>query len=273
MQSMADRYTYLPSLGPFLVLGLATARGYEKLGVLKRRGLSQKYVGAVIACILLVSMSFLSIRQIRVWKNSIVLWTYVIENNHQKIPFAYTNRGTAYNMEGEYDLAIRDLDAALALKPDYPMAISNRGVAYENKGMHDQAIADFTRAIALKPDYPMAISNRGLVYDKKGMHDQAIADFTRVITLKPDNYEAFNSRGVAYAKKGLFENAKEDFARAIALKPDYFEGLCNLGMTFYQNREYDRAVESYTSAIKLDRNNAAAYINRAYARLKTGDDR
>lgn len=271
MQSMADRYTYLPSLGPFLVLGLAAARGYEKLEVQKKRGLKQEYTGAVIACVLLVLMSFLSIRQMRIWKNSIVLWTYVIENSHQQIPFAYNNRGNAYNIKGEYERAIHDFDAAIALEPEYPIALNNRGIAYENKGMHDQAIGDFTKAIALQAKYFDAINNRGVSYNHKGMLDQAIKDSTRAIALKPKSFEAFNNRGVAYAKKGLFENAKEDFQNAILLRPDYFDALCNLAMTFNLNGEYDRAAESYTRAIKLGRNNAAAYVNRAYARMKTGD--
>jgi len=270
-QSMADRYTYLPSLGPFLVLGLAAARGYEALGALKKRGLRQDYIGVVIASILLVSLSLLTVRQIKIWKNSIVFWTYVIENNDQKIPLALASRGRAYNTEGEYDLAIQDLNAALALRPSFFTAIRNRGVAYENKGMHDKAIEDFDRAIRQKPDNFEVFNNRGLVYDHKGMHDKAIEDFTRAIRLKPDNFEAFNNRGVAYAGKELIGNAKEDFGRALALKPDYFEALCNLGMALKLDGQYERAAESYTRAIRLDGGNAAAYINRADVRLKSGD--
>ncbi len=271
LQSMADRYTYLPSLGPFLVLGLAAAMGYEKLNLLKQRGLRHEYTGFVIACILLVLMSFLSIRQIRVWKDSIVLWTYVIENSQVKIPFAYNNRGNAYNIKGEYERATQDFDAAIALNPDYSIALNNRGIVYQNRGMYDQAIGDFTRAIALKSNYFDAINNRGGAYNHTGMHDQAIYDFTRALALKPGSFMTYNNRGVAYAKKGLIKNAQEDFERAIALKPDYFEALCNLGMAFDLDGQYDRSVESYTRAIALGRKNAAPYINRAYARLKMGD--
>jgi tetratricopeptide (TPR) repeat protein len=271
MQSMADRYTYLPSLGPFLVLGLAVGKGYEKLYVLKQRGLRQEYAGVVIACILVVLMSFLTIRQTRVWRNSIVLWTYVIKNSQVKIPFAYNNRGSAYNVAGEHDLAIQDFDAAIALEPEYTIAFNNRGLAYESKGMYDLAISDFTKAIALQATYFDAINNRGVAYNNKGMYDQAIQDFTRIIKLRPKSFEAYNNRATAYAGKGLFEKAEEDFSRALTLRPDYFEALCNLGLALKLNGKYERSVEIYTRAIKLSGNNAIPYINRAYARLKMGD--
>jgi len=272
MQSMADRYTYVPSIGPFILLGLAVARGYEKLDApLKKWGVRHGFIGFVLGFVLLVSLSVLTMLQIRIWKNSVTLWTYVIEKTQVKIPFVYNNRGIAYNVRGEYDLAIKDLDTALALKPDYIMALNNRGLAYENRGMYDLAIEDFTRAIALNPDYNEAYNNRGLAYDHKGMHDQAIEDFTRAIALNPDYNEAYNNRGVAYGGKRLLDNATKDFDRAIALKPDYFEALCNRGYALKLNGQYELAVESYTKAIALDRTNATAYINRAYASLEAGD--
>jgi len=238
-QSMADRYTYLPGLGPFLVLGLAAALGYRKLDLLKQWGLRKEFIGGVLSILLVVSLSFLTAMQITVWKNSLSFWDYVIDNTAEQLPFAYCNRGIAYELAGKYDLAIKDLDAALVLQPKYPIALHSRGRVYFAKGMHARAIEDFTKAITLKPDY----------------------------------FEAFNSRGVTYGQYGLLAKATQDFDRAIALKPDYYEALSNRGFSLMLQGQYDKAVESYNSAIMLDGNRAAAYIRRAQVMLKMGKDR
>ncbi len=85
-QSMADRYTYLPSLGPFLIVALSVAWIVAKISLLKR---GKHVVGAVCAIIIvsvLITMSYLSFQQIGVWKNNTVFWFYVIENEPKSIP-------------------------------------------------------------------------------------------------------------------------------------------------------------------------------------------
>ena len=238
-QSMADRYTYLPSLGPFLILGLAAAFGYRKLHLLKKWRLRKEFIGGLLSILLLVSLSFLTVMQITIWKDSLTFWNYVIENTAGQLSFAYGNRGIAYKIAGKYDLAMNDLGTALALQPDYPEALLSRGHVYAAKRMYGRAIEDFTKAIALKPDY----------------------------------FEAFNSRGVAYGENGLLANATKDFDRAIALKPDYYEAFSNRGFSLMLQDQYDKAFESYTSAIKLNGNRVAAYIGRAHVSLKMGKSR
>lgn len=271
MQSMADRYAYLPSIGPFLVLGLAAARGCSGLGGLKYRisGGRSFVAGAAAACIL-IFLSILTVVQIRVWKNSITLWDYVIGREPYAVAFVFNNRGVARMNKGANGLALHDFDTAISLKSDYAPAYYNRGLVYNSEGMYGEAIRDFTKAIALKPDYFEAFDDRGLAYESQGLHDEAIRDFTKAIALKPDYFEAFNDRGISLGKKGKLARAQEDFARAIALKPDYFDAVCNLGFALMLEGKYTRAAEAYSEAIALKPKNAAVYVNRAHARLKSG---
>jgi tetratricopeptide (TPR) repeat protein len=71
-------------------------------------------------------------------------------------PFAYNNRGNAYNQKGEYDRAIADLDQAIRLDPKLTGAYANRGVAYEAKNDPDHAIADYDQALTLNPSLARA---------------------------------------------------------------------------------------------------------------------
>jgi hypothetical protein len=80
-QSMADRYTYLPSLGPFLIAGLITAGLYEKVGVPGKGRALLKMGSIATASVVLVLMSYATFRQIGLWKDAITLWDYVIERS------------------------------------------------------------------------------------------------------------------------------------------------------------------------------------------------
>jgi hypothetical protein len=153
-QSMADRYTYLPSLGPFLVAGLTAAWVWEKAGTLGKRGLIVKITGAASALLVLVFLSYLSYKQIGLWKNDIDLWQSVIDKEHQKVLFAYFKRGQAYAMRGQYDKAIEDYNTVIALNyEEYSKVYLERGFVYLKAGQAGPAVADLKRACALGDDF------------------------------------------------------------------------------------------------------------------------
>ncbi len=148
-QSMADRYTYLPSLGPFFIVGLFSARVFSKGLRSNSGGMITRRVIALVAIILLVSMSYLTFLQIGIWKNGIVLWSYVIEKEPERIYFAYYNRGNHYDQMGQVDKAIDDYNKAISLNRDDPKVFVNRGLVYLRLGQVQLAIADFNEACKL----------------------------------------------------------------------------------------------------------------------------
>lgn len=235
-QSMADRYTYLPSLGPFLAMGVVSAWAYDRATSSGRR-LLVKAIGAA-AVVALISMSYMTQKQIRVWRNSLTLWNYVIEEKSKKVPVAYYHRGIAYSDERQYDMAIEDYATAIALKPNYFEAYINRGFAYSSQGQYDRAIEDYTAAISLRPDF-----------------------------------RAYNNRGDAYISKGLFDMAIKDLNQAIRINPEFDSAYGNRGAAYYLSGRYREAVQDLSKAIELNKNNAAAYVSRGYVYLKTGNDR
>jgi len=92
----------------------------------------------------------------------------------------------AYGYDGQWELAIADLDKAIALNPDYALAYNNRGWVYNEKGRYKSAIADLTKAIELAPELAIAYCNRGHSYIEKRQHDLALADFYKVVELSAD---------------------------------------------------------------------------------------
>jgi protein O-mannosyl-transferase len=236
-QAMADRYTYLPSLGPFLLIGLMVARvsapssGTEK-------DYQRTSLAAVLAAVLLVmTMTSLTINQIRIWKNSFSLWNYVIEKQKIEEPFVYNNRGAVFVDMGQFEKAIEDQNKAIALDPFYYNSYVNRGFAYSEIGQLDKASQDFDKAIALNP--------RG--------------------------YQAYMNKGVLYGKMGSFEKAAELLSKAIAIRPDVPSAYMNRAIAYSMLKEYDKALDDISTVIGYGHNLAEAYGTRASIYLNKGD--
>jgi tetratricopeptide (TPR) repeat protein len=163
---------------------------------------------------------------------------------------ALNNRARAHMQKGENDLAMADLNKAIALNPNYPEAFYNRGVIFNDaKAMPDRAIQDFTQAIAVKAlvaqqqaakapknnkpakgdktakasppptgaDYPEALNYRGLAYEALGQYDRAVQDFSAALLADPSFGPARANRGAAHAKLGQYQAALADDDAALRL--------------------------------------------------------
>jgi tetratricopeptide (TPR) repeat protein len=267
-QSMADRYTYLPSLGPFLLMGVIVSWVWDR--TMERGSSTAKLLAVAVSACLIISLAYLTIKQTGIWKSSIVFWSYVIEKETGKVPVAYYNRGIAFDKMGMSDQAIADYDEAIALKRDYYDAYNNRGLTYEKKGLFDKAITDLETAMAMKPSSPEAFNNLGKIYRKTGQFDSAIKNYNRAIALKPSYDEAYFNRAIVYEKTGQFDRAVENYNRAIALNPSYYEAYNNLGVLYGNTGSVDKAIEHFSQAILLNQSQSGPYLNRGILYAKTG---
>ena len=164
---MADRYSYLPSLGPSLVVGLLTAGMQEKILPMKRRRLFFE-VGSVTAGIaILISLSFIAITQTGLWKNDATIQDYL-------------NR---IRLEG----AIKEYQRTLTIYPDNPDARLNLGKIYLQLGLLDKAIEQFRLLVELHPAEASYRNALGFAYAEKGFTDRAIEQFQAAVQLAPSN--------------------------------------------------------------------------------------
>jgi tetratricopeptide (TPR) repeat protein len=212
---MADRYTYLPSLGPFIIMGLAAARASSAIHAKKIRWLSFALICSII--ILTASGTYLTFRQIAVWNNTFALWDYAIKRAPESIPFAYNNRGFEFEKRDLLDLAIRDYDKAIELKPSYSDAYNNRGIAYSKANLFDKAIESFDRAMEIDPNRVKTYSNRGNAYCFIGQYGKALEDFNTAVLLGSNDPMTYYNRGSFYRRTGKNEPAVADFQKACDL--------------------------------------------------------
>src|SRR5208337_78591 len=139
-QAMADRYAYLPSLGPFILIGLIAAWLWKKSPL--RRG---AWAGLVIVAAILIvgSLSFLTYKQIAIWKNSLNLWSYVAGREPEDAPLVHSNLGAAYSHLNMPEKAIEQYLTAIRLQPGYSEAHNNLGVVYTHLNMPEKAIEQY----------------------------------------------------------------------------------------------------------------------------------
>ncbi len=263
-QSMADRYTYLPSLGPFLLGGLMTAFVWAKVIALKRWEVTAKQLSRAGILAAFVALSYGTIMQIDVWKDSFRLWNFVIDKEPEA-KRAYYNRGLTFNDRGlsfdkmglydraiaDYDRAIADYDRASVLNPPYLETYNNRGLAFDKLGQYERAIADYDKVTALDASYYRAYYNRGMVFNEMGMLEKALTEYTKAIVLNPEYSEAYNNRGAVFYLRHQLGQAIADFNRAIALNPSYYQAYYNRGLAFNKSGQFASAAKDFDEADKL----------------------
>jgi tetratricopeptide (TPR) repeat protein len=242
-QAMADRFTYVPSLG---VMILVTWGAYE----LTRRWRYQVMVLSVAGCATIVLCFGLTRQQLGYWKDSETLFRHaleVTENNY----FTRDGLGKALSLKGQTDEAISQFEEAIRLKPDFVEAHYNLGTAFLKNEQIDEAISQFHEVIRLKPNFTEAHYVLGTALGRKGQTDEAISQFQEAIRLKPDFVEAHYNLGTAFLKKGQTDEAISQFQEAIRLKSDFVEAHYNLATAFLKKDQIDEAISQFQEVIRL----------------------
>jgi len=222
-QAMADRYTYLPSIGICMMLTWGTLHFISSESM--RRNLVLP-----AAAILLSVLLILTFHQCGYWKNSITLFSQAIKmtRNNDKM---HHNMGTLFYKEGNLRAALDHFSRAIHIHPNY-LSCNSRGVIYARAGMYQQALSDFNKSISLKADNPNGYYNRALTYHKMGDYRQATEDFTTALSLQPGNIQAYTGRGNAYFSQGNHKFGCRDAGKACSMgecglmKKAQDQGLC-----------------------------------------------
>ena len=219
-QAMADRYTYIPLIGIFIILAWG---GSDLL----KKWTNKKIIPAILAMSVLLVLTTQSFHQAAHWKNSSTLFENAIkvtENNW----LAHNNLGIALFSEGKLDKAIYHYKKALNIKPDTLRAIKNLGLAMFDKGNLKDAFQYFNKAIVINPEDWDAHYKLGCILVKQDKFNEAIRYFSEVIRINPGYAPAYNEIGIILAQKGKLQKSNTFFLKAIQLKPDYKEARNNL---------------------------------------------
>lgn len=264
---IAERYTYLSSLGLFF-LG-----AYGSVNILNRTSLGGSSLRfCLISCFAAYAawLSYTTVQRNKVWRSSESLWSDVLLQ-FPRVPVAYLNRGSYYQIEGQLDKALADFNAGLALNPDHYDILTNRCDVFRLLGEYDRSLADCSRVIEKMQDHTVAYTNRGITYSMIGRIDKAMADFERAIAIEPNNPKLYSNRGNLYDMSGMFDAAIEDYSHAISLRPDYFTAYFNRAKTKIRRGDLAGAILDFDVSIKSPKLAADSYFYRSQAHKITGN--
>ena len=262
-QAYADRYTYIPYIGLFIMIAWGLPELLLKLPY-------RRAVLGVSMAISLTALGIFSHRQVSFWNDSVTLFSHAIEVT-QKNHIAYNNLGAAYGSLGRYQESVEVCKRSISIKPSYAEAYNTLGFAYGSLGRYQDAIAAFKQAINIKPNYAEAHRNLGLAYGRFGRYQDAIAAFKQAIKLKPDDAETHYNLGLAYGRLGHYQESIEACKQAIKLKPDYAKAHNNLGAAYAGLGCYQESIEACKQAIKFKPDYTEAHLGLGFAYLKSGD--
>jgi len=243
-QAMADRYTYLPSIGVFIII----AWGAAELGAKWPYG---RVALRISAAMVLVVLSVCTRMQVRYWQNSVTLFERALAVTRDNW-IAHEGYATAMVDEGRFDEAVSHYTQALRIEPKLYIVHTNLGMVFLEQGKIDQAAACFQMALRLKPDFPLALNNLGRLLTDQGKIDEAATYIEKAIQSDPDYPLSYYSMARIKTQQKQYSQAIEYLEAALQRKPDWPEVYASLGKNWFLMGNVNRGISYWHRALELD---------------------
>jgi tetratricopeptide (TPR) repeat protein len=263
IQSMADRYSYLPIVGLFIA---TTWLAMEFVRV--RSVLTTAAILAIGECCVVTSI------QISYWRDSDALFSHAVAVTTDNY-LAYNNLGYYLSNKGQTERAMENYKKALEIKPNYEDAHNNLGFCLAGQGKPLEAIEEYKKALGINRHLTEAHNNLGNALSNIGELDTAIHEYRIALEENPQHSDAHNNLGIALAMKGQVDEAIEHFKLAVKYKDNYGSAHSNLGNAYaVQGSEllthgntnaaqakFDAAIAEYRECMRLNPGDPQAHNN------------
>jgi tetratricopeptide (TPR) repeat protein len=253
LQAIADRYTYMPSIGILIIIAWAAA---EFTANWRHRKIALSIAAALLLSALLIATR----AQVRHWHDNLTIHQHTIavtENNY----IMHDSYGYGLLKKGRLQEAVEQFNEALRLKPHYLKAINHLGVALKEQGKLQEATACFKKALQLEPGHLGAHYNLGLAMADQGKYDQAVNNFNKVLQAKLDSPQLYIKIALACSLMGKYELAIQSYNQALRTEPGNAMVHANLAVLFTKQGNLDQAVTHYTEVLRVKPDFADAHAN------------
>lgn len=258
-QPIADRYTYIPYFGLFLMLVFGLKDLFDHLKI-------EAKVFYVIWAIAILIFSVIANRQTSHWKNDATLYKHSLSvtTGNYIVLQTYCHH---LMLIDELDRAENLCRQAVEIKPDFAGAINTLGIIEFKRGKYDAAAENFKKTIEVSPNYQGIYFNYSNALSLNGKPEEAEAQLQKAVVSTPLNanppiwVESLNNLAFGYSKKQKFENAAENFERVLQLAPDRSDVRANLALMLLQLKKTDEAQKQIEEAIRQNPAQAENYNN------------
>ncbi len=214
-QAMADRYTYIPSIGFFIALvwGLAAWLATRPRGKIIFAGVMG---AALLGCVVVTSI------QISYWRSSTALFLHAIEVSPENY-VAANCLGKAFEKSGDKARALVLYRNAVELEPRYPQGQFNYAMSLLEFGELAEGLKHLQAAAALEPRNPDIQFDLGQYFVQQGSWTNALTCFSNSVAMRPDSAFAQFNFGSALFNLGRTAEALPHFREALRLQPVFPE--------------------------------------------------
>jgi tetratricopeptide (TPR) repeat protein len=256
-QAMADRYTYVPLIGLFIIIAwgvseLTATRPYQRLFLVTSAG------------IVLSALGICTQLQLRHWDNDIVLFKHAVDvtaNNY----IAHDNLGSQLSKQERFNEAISHFSESLRIKPGQPLVHYNLGNALAKQGKLNEAIQHYSEALRIDPNSADTHNGLGAALYRQGKIEEAITHYSEALRIDPSRANTHNNLGMALAAQGKLEEAIAHYSQALRLDTKRANTHNNLGAVFYQQGKLEEAIVQYSEALRIDPHYSPARENLSAA--------
>ncbi len=194
-QSMADRYTYLPSIGFFVATIWSLSELFNRLQ-------NPKLLSVVSSVMALGCLGLITAFQLPHWKNSIELFEHALSNTEKNF-VAHHNLGEALAAQNRLPEAYHHFMRALQINSELPLTHFNIGLYHQKYGNLALAIYHYQETIRLQSDHFKAYTNLGIIYLRKNQPDKSLKLLSEAVSIHPELKELYLNWGIALAKYNL----------------------------------------------------------------------
>lgn len=259
-QAMADRYTYIPLVGIFVIAAwgipdLLRTYGRAEVG----RGL------AAVAVIASVAYGAAAWRQAGYWRDNATLFERALAVTEDNA-LAHNNLAAARAMAGNLGSALEHYREAVRIEPGYLEAQNNLGGTLVALGRAEEGLPHIAEAIRINPEFSKARYNMGIALGRLGRLDEAEAQYREVLRIDPEYADAHYSLGVLLARRGRIADAESHYRNSLRLRPGNADAYCRLGDLLTAAGRTEEAVSAYQDALRIRPGDA--YALRALETLR-----
>lgn len=276
---LADRYSYIPYLGLFFIVGWYVSAYFEDGG---KRQTGYAMLGSVVAYSLV--LGYLSNERCHAWYDATTLWRDEIEKEHLRAPNAWNNLGFNYfNKYNEsvdlaerkvyYDSAYYLLNKAIELQPTFANPYISLGELLRSDGKFNDARAYYYKALSLKSfdEDANAYLGLGIIYAISRNFDSAYYCLSTATKLKPYFPEAHSNLGNFFDMTGKSDSALVQYQYAISQNPDIYAPYLNRGRLLQRLHRTNEAMKDFATALELNPGMGEIYYARSFCYAQNGD--
>lgn len=260
--AIADRWTYVPAIGLFIIASWGGAAILEKF--------SQKTAPRVIfTSLILLSLMVVSNGQVRHWENTITLFSHAIDVTKDN-DLAHYNLAETLGKTGDLDPAIFHYYAALKIDPKNEYAHVNLANALVQNGKPDEAVRHYNLALSFNSQMDNAYLGLGNVLAGKKQLNEAVKYTLKALEINPDNAVASENLGKLMLQQGNVVDAFMYFKKTVDINPDNENAKTNLKQLFILQKKIGTQADKISEAIKVSPNNPLLYVQLGRLYHSTG---